>query len=68
VARPSVLAEDVNRRLAAASLADGFTLVSSTTLRGRTVIRLCPINPRTTEEDMQASLERLELLATRLSV
>jgi glutamate/tyrosine decarboxylase-like PLP-dependent enzyme len=60
------LAEDVNRRLAAASLADGFTLVSSTTLRGHTVIRLCPINPRTTEDDLRSSLDRLEILAATL--
>jgi len=65
--RDDALAEAVNARLAAASLADGFTLVSSTTLRGRTVIRFCPINPRTTEDDIRASLERLELLAGNLA-
>jgi glutamate/tyrosine decarboxylase-like PLP-dependent enzyme len=61
------LAERVNARIAAASLADGFTLVSSTVLRGRTVVRLCPINPRTTEDDIRDSLERLETLAARLA-
>jgi aromatic-L-amino-acid decarboxylase len=61
------LAEKVNARLPAAALADGFTLVSSTVVRGRTVIRFCPINPRTTEGDMRASLDRLERLAARLA-
>jgi len=57
----------VNRRLAAAALADGFTMVSSTTLRGRAAIRLCTINPRTTEDDLVASLTRLEELAAGLA-
>jgi glutamate/tyrosine decarboxylase-like PLP-dependent enzyme len=59
--------EEVNASLAAASLADGFTLVSSTVLRGRSVVRFCPINPRTTEDDMRTSLDRLEILADRIA-
>jgi glutamate/tyrosine decarboxylase-like PLP-dependent enzyme len=41
-------------------LEDGFALITSTVLRGRTVLRTCTINPRTTEADIQASLERLD--------
>ncbi|HUP00751.1 MAG TPA: aminotransferase class I/II-fold pyridoxal phosphate-dependent enzyme [Gemmatimonadota bacterium] len=59
-------ADAVTGRLAAAALADGFMMVSSTTLRGRLALRLCAINPRTTEEDLRASIERLESLAGRL--
>jgi glutamate/tyrosine decarboxylase-like PLP-dependent enzyme len=38
---------------------DGFAAVSTTTLRGRTVLRLCTINPRTSAADIEATLERL---------
>ncbi len=40
--------------------ADGFAMLSTTVLRGRVVIRLCPINPRTTEADVRQTLERLD--------
>lgn len=38
---------------------DGFAAVTSTTLRGRSVLRLCTINPRTTESDIEETIERL---------
>ncbi len=44
---------------AAALAADGFAAVSSTTLAGRSVLRLCTINPRTTEDDISETLGRL---------
>jgi aromatic-L-amino-acid decarboxylase len=44
-------------------LEDGFALITSTVLRGQTVLRSCTINPRTTEADIQASLERLDRFA-----
>jgi len=47
-------------------LRDGFTLITSTVLRHRTVLRTCTINPRTTETDIQQSLERLDGFARRL--
>ncbi|HUP20768.1 MAG TPA: aminotransferase class I/II-fold pyridoxal phosphate-dependent enzyme [Gemmatimonadota bacterium] len=59
-------AERATAGLVEAAQADGFTLVSSTRLRGRTVLRLCPINPRTTDEDLLESIGRLEMLAKRL--
>jgi glutamate/tyrosine decarboxylase-like PLP-dependent enzyme len=44
----------------AAQLADsGFACVSSTRLKGREVLRLCTINPLTTEADIAATLDRL---------
>jgi len=48
-------------------LQDGFTLITSTVLRNRTVLRTCTINPRTTETDIQRSLERLDGFAQRLA-
>lgn len=46
-------------RAAAAITEDGFAAVSTTTLRGRAVLRLCTINPRTTEADLEETLRRL---------
>ncbi|NNE68868.1 MAG: decarboxylase, partial [Rhodothermales bacterium] len=41
----------------------GVAMVSSTLLGGRYVIRLCPINPRTTREDIEVTLAALDELA-----
>ena len=57
---------EFNQRLAAAGIADGFAFASSTVLRGRFVLRMCPINPRTTDADIRASIARLEWLAKKL--
>lgn len=46
-----------------AMLKDGFALATSTVLRGRTVLRMCTINPRTTESDIELTLEKLDSLA-----
>lgn len=42
---------------------DGSAMVSSTRLRGRTVLRLCTINPRTTDADIAGVVELLDRLA-----
>jgi aromatic-L-amino-acid/L-tryptophan decarboxylase len=52
-------------RLVQSILKDGFALITSTVLHGRTVLRTCTINPRTTEADIEATLERLDRLACR---
>ena len=44
-------------------VAEGFAAPSSTVLDGRTVGRLCTINPRTTDEDVDRTVERLSQLA-----
>jgi glutamate/tyrosine decarboxylase-like PLP-dependent enzyme len=46
-----------------AMLKDGFALATSTVLRGNTVLRMCTINPRTTESDIKLTLEKLDRLA-----
>ena len=35
-----------------------------TTLHGRPVLRICPINPRTTEDDIRTTIEMFESLAS----
>jgi glutamate/tyrosine decarboxylase-like PLP-dependent enzyme len=59
-------ADRVTRGLVEASLADGWAFLSSTMLRGRPVLRLCALNPRTTDADILGTIERLERLASRL--
>jgi aromatic-L-amino-acid/L-tryptophan decarboxylase len=46
-----------------AVVADGYAAPSTTVLDGRTVARLCTINPRTTEDDIRGTIERLERFA-----
>lgn len=40
--------------------AEGVAAVSSTVLHGSTVLRMCTINPRTTREDIQATVAALD--------
>ena len=61
--RPEDL-EVVNRRLADAMLVDELGTLSSTVLRGRTALRMCTVNPRSTEADVEAVLAHLHDLAT----
>lgn len=56
-------ADEVTRRLAEASIADGWAYASSTVLRGRPALRLCTLNPRTTDEEIRGVVDRLERLA-----
>jgi glutamate/tyrosine decarboxylase-like PLP-dependent enzyme len=58
--------DDLQRRLAAALLADGYAMLSTTELCGRVVLRLCTINPRTTEDEVRETVARLERLASTL--
>ncbi|MEA2147355.1 MAG: hypothetical protein QOG59_2942 [Solirubrobacteraceae bacterium] len=50
---------DVHAARAAALAKDGYAAVTSSTLRGRSVLRLCTINPRTTEAEIRETLSRL---------
>jgi glutamate/tyrosine decarboxylase-like PLP-dependent enzyme len=70
---PELGEEEMDRlqtRLVEAMKANGFAMVSSTVLRGRTVLRLCTINPRTSEADICETLAKLgrmgqEIIAER---
>lgn len=46
-------------------LRDQFALLTTTVLRGDTVLRMCTINPRTTEADITETLMRLDGFARR---
>lgn len=47
-------------------LRDGYAFLTSTTLKGVTCLRLCTINPRTTESDVIETVKRLDELAQQL--
>lgn len=51
---------EIHRRMVEAMAADGFAFANSTSLRGQTVMRFCTINPRTTEDDVRATIAQLE--------
>ena len=58
--------DDTNRRLADALRETGVAMVSTTVLRGETVLRLCLINPRTKREDIDVTLSTLDRLAREM--
>jgi glutamate/tyrosine decarboxylase-like PLP-dependent enzyme len=49
----------LNRAIVRDMLADGFAMISSTRLRGRSVLRLCTINPRTTRADVRETIGKI---------
>jgi glutamate/tyrosine decarboxylase-like PLP-dependent enzyme len=52
-----------SRDLVSAIYDDGYALLTSTSLRGRPALRLCTLNPRTTDEEIHRTIEKLEQLA-----
>ena len=58
--------DDLQTQLVDVMMRDGFALLTSTSLRGVASLRLCTINPRTTEEDIVATIERLDKFAHEL--
>jgi aromatic-L-amino-acid decarboxylase len=56
-------ADALNEAIVARLLAEGFATVTSTSLRGRRVLRLCTINPRTTETDIRQTIRRISQAA-----
>jgi aromatic-L-amino-acid/L-tryptophan decarboxylase len=59
---------EIHRRMVEMMAEDGFAFANSTALRGQTVMRLCTINPRTTEEDVRATIKQLEQFGRELQV
>lgn len=56
----------LNWKLVELLLADGSAMVSSTVLQGKTVLRMCTLNPRTTDEEIQHTLIQLDHMAQLL--
>ena len=57
--------DELQTKLVDEMMKDGFALLTSTELRGVASLRLCTINPRTTEQDIVKTIERLDQLAQR---
>ena len=51
--------DDQTDEMVRRAIAEGFTAPSTTILNGRSVARLCTINPRTTNRDIELTLEHL---------
>ncbi len=61
--RATELDDDAHRGLVEGLTGSGVATLSSTELRGRTVLRLCTLNPSTGPEDVDLTLDTLERLA-----
>jgi aromatic-L-amino-acid/L-tryptophan decarboxylase len=59
--------DELQTQLVDAMMKDGYALLTSTELRGDVSLRLCTINPRTTEQDIVETVERLDRFARQLS-
>jgi aromatic-L-amino-acid decarboxylase len=54
-------------RIVEGMLADGYALATSTVLDGRPALRLCTINPRTTDDEIEETVRRMTAIAERLA-
>jgi glutamate/tyrosine decarboxylase-like PLP-dependent enzyme len=59
--RPTACADDdlnqLTRSIFDGIVADGHALLTTTTINGQTVLRLCTINPRTTDSDIRSTID-----------
>ena len=51
--------EELVRRIVERTIADGLAMLTSTTVYGRTVLRMCTINPSTTVDDVRLTIDRV---------
>jgi glutamate/tyrosine decarboxylase-like PLP-dependent enzyme len=58
--------DELQTQLVDAMMKDGYALLTSTELRGAVSLRLCTINPRTTEADIIETVKRLDKFAKKL--
>ncbi len=58
--------DQINQYLSDQIIADGKAMLATTIVNERTVLRMCLINPRTTMDDLMATIESLESYAKRL--
>ena len=60
-------ADEINQRIARSVTDGGYAHVFTTELDGKKVIRMCTINPETTEEDIANTIRLLRHEAGELS-
>jgi len=54
------------RTISQRMMEEGFACVLTTQLKGRTVLRICPIHPETTEDDIRHTIQRMYQYARAL--
>ena len=59
--------DELQTQLVDLMMRDGYALLTSTELRGVASLRLCTINPRTTEQDIVGTIERLDNFAREIN-
>jgi aromatic-L-amino-acid/L-tryptophan decarboxylase len=65
--RADPLDDEAQSRVTALVNDDGYAGITSTVLRGRRVLRLCTINPRTTEDDIAGTITVIEDAVRRVA-
>lgn len=55
----------LTRRIFDGIVADGYAMLTTTVIRGQTVLRLCTINPRTTDEDIRGTVAMIGRIGAR---
>ena len=55
--------DSLNSRISSELILSGFAMLSPTVLSGRTVLRMCTINPRTTDEDIVETIAQMKTSA-----
>jgi len=55
--------DSLQTRLVEKMMTDGYALLTSTKLNDVVALRLCTINPRTTEADIEETIDRLDRFA-----
>jgi len=58
--------DELQTQLVDKMMKDGYALLTSTELRSAVALRLCTINPRTTEQDIIGTINRLDKFARQL--
>jgi aromatic-L-amino-acid decarboxylase len=61
------IADDLNRRIALALTENGYAAIVTTRLAGQVVIRMCTLNPRTTDDDIRETIARLDEFARAMT-
>ena len=57
----------LQQRIVDRLVAEGFAMMTTTVIRGETVLRMCTINPRTSRDDIVQTLDGIEEIGRDLS-
>jgi glutamate/tyrosine decarboxylase-like PLP-dependent enzyme len=59
--------DQLTRRIFDGIVADGHAMLTTTVIKGQTVLRLCTINPRTTDEDIRSTIDMIGRIGAECS-